>query len=136
MIAIDSSTSILFWCFFERKKKKSRSSTSQSTRRGDASHHDADIQEDIAKIDRKRKDDDATPGVSGEPDEEEESPTAVTTSNMTEAEKKFEMMRRKRLADRVAKQARLSHKDRVDAFNRDLESRTEHFAMGRVGGGG
>ena len=57
-------------------------------------------------------------------------------TRMTEAERKFDLVRRKRLADRVAKQAKLSHKDRVDAFNRDLESRTEHFEMKRVGGGG
>ena len=55
---------------------------------------------------------------------------------MTEAERKFDEIRKRRLAERVAKQAKLSHKDRVDAFNRDLESRTEHFEMGRVGGGG
>lgn len=55
---------------------------------------------------------------------------------MTEAERKFDTIRKNRMAERVLKQAKLSHKDRVDAFNRDLESRTEHFAMGRVGGGG
>jgi protein FAM32A len=70
-------------------------------------------------------------------EDDEEEPEAISSGpTMTEAERRFERIRKQRLAERVAKQARLSHKDRVDAFNRDLESRTEHFEMKRVGGGG
>lgn len=88
-------------------------------------HKERDVDADIPNDSLQTRDDD-----------EQAQEQVGIGSTMTEAERKFELMRRQRLAERVAKQAKLSHKDRVDAFNQDLESRTEHFEMGRVGGGG
>ncbi|UZJ54548.1 hypothetical protein CBS101457_003868 [Exobasidium rhododendri] len=106
----------------KKKKKKSRSSTSIDTlKKSEASGGNAE---------RNIQNGDDDEGDDGERNKNQNGHT------MTEAEQNFEDSRRKRMAERVKKQAKLSHKDRVDAFNRDLESRTEHFAMGRVGGGG
>lgn len=38
------------------------------------------------------------------------------------------------MADRVAKEAGLSHKDRVDKFNKSLAERTEHNDMLTIAG--
>ncbi len=71
------------------------------------------------------------------------SPSAEGTSSnltesgrkMTEAERKFEEVRRKRMHQRIAKEARTSHKDKVDAFNSYLSSLSEHHDIPKVGPG-
>lgn len=54
---------------------------------------------------------------------------------MTEAERKFEEVRRKRMHQRIAKEARTSHKEKVDAFNKYLGSLSEHHDIPKVGPG-
>jgi protein FAM32A len=54
---------------------------------------------------------------------------------MTEAEKKFEEIRKKRLQDRIRKEARTTHKEKVEAFNKYLESLSEHHDIPKVGPG-
>lgn len=51
---------------------------------------------------------------------------------LTKSEAKFEEARLKRLGQRVSKEASVSHKDRVEAFNNHLASLTEHFDMPKV----
>ncbi|KAK7695272.1 hypothetical protein QCA50_002462 [Cerrena zonata] len=66
------------------------------------------------------------------------SPAAVGTSSSdrkTAAEKRFEEVRRKRLAEKVAKLADKSHKDRVNEFNNKLEALSEHHDIPKVGPG-
>ncbi|GAA97562.1 uncharacterized protein L969DRAFT_68660 [Mixia osmundae IAM 14324] len=53
----------------------------------------------------------------------------------TAAELRFEETQRKRLADKVAKQAQVTHKDRVASFNSKLESLSEHYDIPKVGPG-
>ncbi|KAL7417436.1 hypothetical protein BDY24DRAFT_374870 [Mrakia frigida] len=53
----------------------------------------------------------------------------------TDAERRFEEMQRERLAERVAKSASLTHKDRVHEFNNKLEALSEHHDIPRVGPG-
>ncbi|KAH8099340.1 hypothetical protein BXZ70DRAFT_871287, partial [Cristinia sonorae] len=50
----------------------------------------------------------------------------VSTDKKTAAEKRFEEVQRKRLAQRVAKLATTTHKDRVAEFNNKLEALSEH----------
>ncbi|KAF8526449.1 hypothetical protein JB92DRAFT_2700352 [Gautieria morchelliformis] len=50
----------------------------------------------------------------------------------TEAEKRFEEMQRERLAQRVAKMANKTHKDRVNEFNNKLEALSEHHDIPKV----
>lgn len=39
------------------------------------------------------------------------------------------------MAERVAREAKMSHKEKVDKFNRDLENQTEHYDLPKVGPG-
>ncbi|KAG6868887.1 hypothetical protein C0993_008635 [Termitomyces sp. T159_Od127] len=49
-----------------------------------------------------------------------------SSSRKTEAEKRFEEVQKRRLAERVAKLASKTHKERVSDFNKHLESLSEH----------
>ncbi|KAG6897111.1 Mitochondrial intermediate peptidase [Termitomyces sp. T32_za158] len=49
-----------------------------------------------------------------------------SSSRKTEAEKRFEEAQKRRLAERVAKLASKTHKERVSDFNKQLESLSEH----------
>jgi protein FAM32A len=53
----------------------------------------------------------------------------------TDAERRFEEIQRRRLADKVAKLAKKTHKDRVHEFNTKLESLSEHHDIPKVGPG-
>ncbi|EMD41911.1 hypothetical protein CERSUDRAFT_110468 [Gelatoporia subvermispora B] len=64
----------------------------------------------------------------------------VSSSNVngdkkTPAERRFEETQRKRLAEKVAKLAHKSHKDRVHEFNSKLEALSEHHDIPKVGPG-
>ncbi|SAM83966.1 uncharacterized protein UBRO_06293 [Ustilago bromivora] len=65
----------------------------------------------------------------------ESSSTTPSGRKMTEAERKFEEVRRKRMQQRIAKEARTSHKEKVDAFNVYLGSLSEHHDIPKVGPG-
>ncbi|KAF8078882.1 hypothetical protein FPV67DRAFT_1466747 [Lyophyllum atratum] len=58
-----------------------------------------------------------------------------SSSRKTEAEKRFEEVQKRRLAERVAKLANKTHKDRVNEFNAHLESLSEHHDIPKVGPG-
>ncbi|KAG2195183.1 uncharacterized protein EV154DRAFT_496161 [Mucor mucedo] len=53
----------------------------------------------------------------------------------TEAERKFEEIKRQRQMERVSKAAAKSHKDRVSEFNNKLEMLSEHHDIPKVGPG-
>ncbi|THH13589.1 hypothetical protein EW146_g6651 [Bondarzewia mesenterica] len=62
------------------------------------------------------------------------SPALGSTSSerKTEAERRFQEVQRKRLAERVKKLATKTHKDRVHEFNAKLESLSEHHDIPKV----
>ncbi|KAK5207937.1 hypothetical protein LTR41_006449 [Exophiala xenobiotica] len=53
----------------------------------------------------------------------------------TEAEKRHEEQRRKRLEDRLKREGVKTHKERVEELNRYLSSLSEHHDMPRIGPG-
>ncbi|KAH7908003.1 hypothetical protein BJ138DRAFT_1091930 [Hygrophoropsis aurantiaca] len=53
----------------------------------------------------------------------------------TDAERRFEEVQKRRLADKVAKMAHKTHKDRVAELNAKLESLSEHHDIPKVGPG-
>ncbi|KAA1467991.1 DUF1754-domain-containing protein [Dentipellis sp. KUC8613] len=53
----------------------------------------------------------------------------------TEAERRFQEVQRKRLAERVKRVANKTHKDRVHEFNSKLEALSEHHDIPKVGPG-
>ncbi|KZT75021.1 DUF1754-domain-containing protein [Daedalea quercina L-15889] len=65
------------------------------------------------------------------------SPAIASSSSdrKTAAEKRFEEVQRKRLAEKVAKLAHKTHKDRVHEFNSKLEALSEHHDIPKVGPG-
>ncbi|KAJ7207384.1 hypothetical protein B0H12DRAFT_1330241 [Mycena haematopus] len=58
-----------------------------------------------------------------------------SSDRKTDAERRFEEAQRRRLAERVAKLANKTHKDRVSEFNAHLESLSEHHDIPKVGPG-
>ncbi|KAH9982841.1 hypothetical protein BGW80DRAFT_1265242 [Lactifluus volemus] len=65
------------------------------------------------------------------------SPAIPSGSNdrKTAAEKRFQEVQRKRLAEKVKKLAGKTHKDRVHEFNAKLEALSEHHDIPKVGPG-
>ncbi|KDQ20328.1 hypothetical protein BOTBODRAFT_62631 [Botryobasidium botryosum FD-172 SS1] len=55
--------------------------------------------------------------------------------NKTDAERRFEEVQRQRRAERVARLAAQTHKDRVHEFNSKLEALSEHHDIPKVGPG-
>ncbi|KAL2403965.1 hypothetical protein ABEF95_004337 [Exophiala dermatitidis] len=53
----------------------------------------------------------------------------------TEAERRYEEQRRKRLEERLRREGIKSHKERVEELNRYLSSLSEHHDMPRIGPG-
>ncbi|BEI85139.1 hypothetical protein CcaverHIS002_0505400 [Cutaneotrichosporon cavernicola] len=62
-------------------------------------------------------------------------PSGSSGRRITEAERRFEEVQRKRRDERVKKTAHLSHKDRVAQLNARLDSMSEHYDMPRIGPG-
>ncbi|KAH8835491.1 hypothetical protein DL96DRAFT_1574460 [Flagelloscypha sp. PMI_526] len=74
--------------------------------------------------------------ASGSPSGGRGSPAGSSPADRkTDAERRFEETQRKRLAQKVAKLAGKSHKDRVSEFNNHLESLSEHHDIPKVGPG-
>ncbi|CAB75349.1 hypothetical protein POMI540_3292 [Schizosaccharomyces pombe] len=54
---------------------------------------------------------------------------------MTEAQKHFESVQEQRLLQKAKNERLKTHKDRIDEYNRLLESQSEHFDMPKIGPG-
>ncbi|KAM5533951.1 hypothetical protein V8D89_012376 [Ganoderma adspersum] len=61
--------------------------------------------------------------------------SSSSSDRKTAAEKRFEETQRKRLAEKVARLASKTHKDRVSEFNAKLEALSEHHDIPKVGPG-
>ncbi|KAF8807827.1 DUF1754-domain-containing protein [Phlegmacium glaucopus] len=106
----------------KKKKKKSKTKAEISTK-----DHDRDAVKELLFQD----DADNAPSGSGH----NSPPVSSNSSRKTEAEKRFEEAQQRRLAQRVAKLANKTHKDRVNEFNAHLESLSEHHDIPKVGPG-
>ncbi|TXT14925.1 uncharacterized protein COLE_01118 [Cutaneotrichosporon oleaginosum] len=60
------------------------------------------------------------------------SPAPAGGRRMTEAERRFEEVQRKRREERVKRNVHLTHKERVAQLNARLDSMSEHYDMPRV----
>ncbi|KAF9074804.1 hypothetical protein BDP27DRAFT_1315997 [Rhodocollybia butyracea] len=108
------------------KKKKKKTKTTNS-----ASSDKARERERVKELLLQDDVDTSSPGGSGR-----NSPAAGgSKSSKTEAERRFEEVQKRRLAQRVAKLANKTHKDRVNEFNSHLESLSEHHDIPKVGPG-
>ncbi|KAF6766924.1 Protein of unknown function DUF1754, eukaryotic [Kalmanozyma brasiliensis GHG001] len=114
----------------KKKKKKVKSSLSSDSKHASASTSRSHSSSKRSAADEAVDDDRLN-------DEADEGAPFVTASGrqMTEAERKFEETRRERMHQRIAKEARTSHKEKVDAFNKYLGSLSEHHDIPKVGPG-
>ncbi|SPO27926.1 uncharacterized protein UTRI_05069 [Ustilago trichophora] len=115
----------------KKKKKKVKSSLSH-----DSKHTSSSASASSSK--QKASEDDLDQVHNSEasyPAEGESSGATASGRMMTEAERKFEEVRKKRMHQRIAKEARTSHKEKVDAFNKYLGSLSEHHDIPKVGPG-
>ncbi|EGO31050.1 hypothetical protein SERLADRAFT_376595 [Serpula lacrymans var. lacrymans S7.9] len=109
-----------------KKKKKSKS---KSKLIGEKERERERVKELLFK-----DEDDVT---SGSPQGSSRNSPAIggSSDKKTEAERRFEDVQRRRLADKVAKIAHKTHKDRVAELNAKLESLSEHHDIPKVGPG-
>ncbi|KAL2431266.1 hypothetical protein ABEF95_006065 [Exophiala dermatitidis] len=125
----------------KKKKKKLKPKDEQGTNAGDGdsfqdrsvmlkSLQDEDAQ--IAKEERREEDRSKGKEVeTGTGDERDDDRVIVKT----EAERRYEQQRRKRLEERLRREGIKSHKERVEELNRYLSSLSEHHDMPRIGPG-
>ncbi|KAI0347785.1 DUF1754-domain-containing protein [Trametopsis cervina] len=106
-----------------KKKKKSKSKSKDKEAETESSRS-RELEKLLAEDERKS----SSPGPST-------SRTVVSTERKTAAEKRFEETQKRRLAERVARLATKTHKDRVNEFNNKLESLSEHHDIPKVGPG-
>ncbi|KDQ63281.1 hypothetical protein JAAARDRAFT_168940 [Jaapia argillacea MUCL 33604] len=109
-------------------KKKKKSSKSQA-------RHDKERELERQREARLKEDEEEA--KSGSPSTSSRNSPAVGGSNdrKTDAERRFEETQKRRLAEKVARLANKSHKDRVSDFNAKLEALSEHHDIPKVGPG-
>lgn len=138
-------------------RKKSKSSTSASVKKSSFGTNADDRASSREKEDEREYESLLSKSL------DEENATTPSGRKMTEAERKFEEVRRKRVStetdqnqyhrplrvienaedhllpsqmhERIRKEAKLSHKEKVDAFNQYLGSLSEHHDIPKVGPG-
>ncbi|CAH7681671.1 hypothetical protein BY996DRAFT_6909136 [Phakopsora pachyrhizi] len=111
----------------KKKKKKKSSSSGSATDRYKSS--DLSVEQLIKLGGKANETDLSTPSSSTS------QLNSVTRIEKTEAQKRFEEVQKKRMAEKAKKQALQTHKDRVTAFNQRLEAQSEHFDIPKVGPG-
>ncbi|CAO1616056.1 unnamed protein product [Jaminaea pallidilutea] len=126
----------------KKKHKKSKSSSHPASSSSSSVHKSAS--ESSSKADRgtpgdepltggKSKAEDDEPDV--DKDVEPSSSSFKAPRKLTESEKRFAEVQRRRMADKVRKEAGKSHKERVAEFNKYLEGLSEHHDLPKVGPG-
>jgi protein FAM32A len=76
-----------------------------------------------------------TPGRSISPDAAEQSLKESGGRKKTEAEKRHDEMRRKRLEERLKREGVKTHKEKVEELNKYLSGLSEHHDMPKIGPG-
>ena len=90
---------------------------------------------EVAKPHNATKSPTHTPGRSMSPDTAEQSLKEVGGRKKTEAEKRHDEMRRKRLEERLKREGVKTHKERVEELNKYLSGLSEHHDMPKIGPG-
>ena len=115
-----------------RLLRKKKSSTSQKLREEDVVAESSSSKRGSASPSRRAQNnnDDGIDDVN-----EEQQPLAYRPkeATMTESERRYEVIRQQRMAERVRKEAKKSHKERVSDFNDRLGRQSEHYDLPRVG---
>ncbi|RAL17120.1 DUF1754 domain-containing protein [Aspergillus homomorphus CBS 101889] len=114
----------------EKKKKKKQQKESKKA----SSDRDTEQQQQ-----QEQPDETTTRESSRVPPEEaerqDESSPGVESAGKTEAERKHEEMRKKRLQERLKREGVKTHKERVEELNKYLSRLSEHHDMPKIGPG-
>ncbi|KAI0803330.1 hypothetical protein BC629DRAFT_1591402 [Irpex lacteus] len=106
-----------------KKKKKSKSKSKDKEIEAESSRSKG-LEKLLEEEERKS----SSPGPST-------SKPVLASDRKTAAEKRFEETQKRRLAEKVARMATKTHKDRVNEFNSKLEALSEHHDIPKVGPG-
>jgi protein FAM32A len=119
----------------KKKIKKKPSSTEPSTFTSEAPTGTSSSTALAKGSPESTKESSATPLRSISPDEAEREIKAAGGRQKTEAEKRYEEMRRKRLEERLKKEGVKTHKEKVEGLNKYLSGLSEHHDMPKIGPG-
>ena len=111
----------------DKKKKKKRP---KPTETGESSNTTSDIEKRISK-----PEDVKSPGRSLSPATAEQSIKENGGRKKTEAEKRHEEYRRKRLEEKLKREGVKTHKEKVEELNKYLSGLSEHHDMPKIGPG-
>ncbi|KAL4762665.1 DUF1754 domain-containing protein [Aspergillus foveolatus] len=116
------------------KKKKSKKTSSAGTvaTTGTGEKVEEQRSEDAAAEERARS---VSNGAEGEDGSHSTGTSTPTQPAKTEAERKHEEMRRKRIQERLKREGVKTHKERVEELNKYLSRLSEHHDMPKIGPG-
>ena len=117
----------------KKKKKKRPRPDAAATNSTTTTATSAAAAEPASASRAKSPSDAATRSVS--PDRAEQAIKESGGRRKTEAEKRYEEMRRKRLEDRLKKEGVKTHKEKVEELNKYLSGLSEHHDMPKIGPG-
>jgi protein FAM32A len=115
----------------KKKKKKSKPDSSTTTTLTTANPA-TDPANPQSNVDR---DSSGTPARATSPTEAEEAVRKAGGRQKTEAEKRHEEMRRKRLDEKIKREGIKTHKEKVEELNKYLSGLSEHHDMPKIGPG-
>jgi protein FAM32A len=115
----------------DKKKKKKKAKPAE-----DAPESSKSITTEVAKrSDDAAKSPEHTPGRSLSPEKAEQSLKQAGGRRKTEAEKRHDEMRRKRMEERMKREGVKTHKEKVEELNKYLSGLSEHHDMPKIGPG-
>ncbi|GAB7352320.1 hypothetical protein MBLNU459_g2768t1 [Dothideomycetes sp. NU459] len=115
----------------KRKKKSNKEQDKlapQDTPGNTSARTTSDVAESGTKVSQALEDEESR-------DKQEMDPREVRDFGKTEAERRHEERRRKRLDERLKREGVKTHKERVEALNKYLSTLSEHHDMPRIGPG-
>lgn len=122
------------------KKKKKRKTPKPTTESATPAEESTATSGEVAPR-KSSRDDDApksrsgTPGRSVSPETAERSFKEGGGRKKTEAERRYDEMRRKRLEEKMRKEGVKTHKEKVEELNKYLSGLSEHHDMPKIGPG-
>lgn len=118
----------------DKKKKKKRSKPTEAAAESSKPTSDHTAKR-AASADVERKSPSRTPGRSLSPETAEQTIKGAGGRKKTEAEKRHDEMRRKRLEERMKREGIKTHKEKVEELNKYLSGLSEHHDMPKIGPG-
>jgi protein FAM32A len=115
----------------DKKKKKKKAKPTQSTAEASSA---TDVTKGPAEADASRSPT-HTPGRSLSPEAAERSLKEAGGRKKTEAEKRHDEYRRKRLEEKLKREGVKTHKEKVEELNKYLSGLSEHHDMPKIGPG-